>query len=679
MKAFDFPIVKFTLCLVAGIIIGTFYDITLKVSLIISACFLFLLLVSYIVSRKSFKRTIWFGLVAYLTMASLGVSIKNLHNQQNLQKHYSNNFPIQNSDLHIVHLTLVETLKPNKTFNRYVANVSKINSSYLIGKVLLNVKKDSSLAPLHAGTRLILKTSLQALYPPQNPHQFNYKKYLNNQNIYAQIYTDSSSLYAASTKTNSILEYADKIRRTVTTQLENYHFKPNEMAIIKALFLGQRQDISNELRQQYVNAGAIHILAISGLHVGIILCVLNYLFGFLQRLRHGYLIKTIVLLILLWTFAIIAGLSPSVLRAVSMFSAVAIAMNLKRPYNIYNTLAISAFVLLLFNPNFLFEVGFQLSYLAVIGIVSIQPLLFNSLKTKYWIINKVLVLLTVSVAAQIGVLPLSLFYFHQFPGLFFLSNVVVIPFLGIILSCGFIVIIMALLNIPYNLLVLVFETLITWMNKFFNWVSLQEAFIFKDISFTFVMVISAYILIISAVKFYSNANYKKLVLVLCSILVLQAIYLYNDFSNNQNNEFVVFHKSRHSLIGEKQGDFLKLSHDLDSAKRQNDYIIKNYAVGNFIETINEDSLVNVYRFNEKTMLVIDSIGVYKNLSFQPDYIILRKSPKINLHRLINSIKVKAIIADGSNYTSYIKRWESTCLKQKIPFHYTGEKGAFVLD
>lgn len=677
MKVFDFPIIRLTLCLIIGIALRYFYDVSLKISLLLSGSLLILLLINYLILLKSFKKKIWFGLLTYITMISIGISVKNLHNEQNFDKHYTNHIEINQSDLHRIQLDIVETLKPNKTFNRYVVKVSKIDANNVVGRLLLNVKRDSTSTLFHVDNKILVYSSLQELYAPLNPYQFNYKKYLNDQDIYAQIYCDSSSLFIESTKTSSIIGYADVIRRIITSKLENFNFHPNEFAIIKALFLGQRQDISNELRQQYVSAGAIHILAISGLHIGIILIILNWLFGFFTRFKHGYVIKTIIILILLWAFAIIAGLSPSVLRAVTMFSAVAIAMNLKRPHNIYNTLAISAFVLLLFKPMFLFEVGFQLSYLAVIGIVSIQPILYNAIKTKFWLINKVLILLTVSVAAQIGVLPLSLYYFHQFPGLFFLSNIVVIPFLGFILGCGFIVIIMSLLNIPYNFIVLIFEKSITWMNYFFNWVSLQESFIFRNVSFSLILVICTYIVIVCAYRLLVKINAKHIVLVSSSIILFQSIYLYNNYRNTNHNEFVIFHKSRNSLLVEKTGENLKWYHNLDSTEMQTDYIINNYSVGNFIKTSTTESLKNIYSFNNKTLLVMDSLGVYQNLSFKPDYVLITQSPKINLNRLVDSLNAKTIIADDSNYKSYITRWKKTCNKRKIPFHYTGEKGAFI--
>ena len=678
MKIFDFFIVKLTICLIVGIGVGAFYKFSLQTSLIISTFLLVLLFINYLVFRHSFKRSIWFGIITYATIVSLGITTKNLHNEQNFKNHYTNTFQLDNSEVHLLQLTIKEALKSNNSYYRYYADVSTIDATQVLGKLLLNIKKDSLFPQLQTDTQILVQGGLQELYPPLNPYQFNYKSYLNRHDIYAQVYTESNSIYIESTKAHSLYGYANIIRQTIISRLNNYDFKPNELAIIKALLLGQRQDISDELRQQYINAGAIHILAISGLHIGIILMILNFLFGFLNRFKNGRLIKTILILILLWSFAVVAGLSPSVMRAVTMFSAVAIGMNLKRPHNIYNTLAISAFVILLFKPMFLFEIGFQLSYLAVIGIVAIQPLLYNRIKTKYWLPNKVGELLTVSIAAQIGVFPLSLYYFHQFPGLFFLSNLIIIPILGVVLGFGFFIILLALCNSPNNFIFETYGTLISLMNDFFNWVSLQEAFIFKDIPFTLVMVIGSYLLIVSTIRLLVRFNYKNILVSLSSVIVLQGIWFYTNYSTKQGNELVVFHKSRYSIIGEKHGEFLKLAHNLDSATKHSDYIIKNYTIGNLIKEVNQDTLQNIYSFKKKTLLVIDSLPVFQHISFKPDYIVLRQSPKINLNRLIDSTNITTVIADGSNYKTYVNRWRQTCEKRKIPFHYTGEKGAFIL-
>ena len=173
-----------------------------------------------------------------------------------------------------------------------------------------------------------------------------------------------------------------------------------------------------------------------------------------------------------------------------MFTVIAIAMNLKRPSNIYNTLAISMFFLLLFKPLLLFDVGFQMSYIAVLAIVSIQPLIIKVWTPKYKLVNYFWNIFTVTIAAQIGVLPISLYYFHQFPGLFFVSNLVILPFLGLILGLGFIVIILASLKILPQFVADIYGGLISLMNHFIEWVSQQESFLFKDISFGIGFVLS---------------------------------------------------------------------------------------------------------------------------------------------------------------------------------------------
>ena len=144
-------------------------------------------------------------------------------------------------------------------------------------------------------------------------------------------------------------------------------------SVIKALLLGQRNDLSTELLDSYKNAGAIHILALSGLHIGILLLLLNYLFYPLTYLKNGIIFKTVLVLLCLWSFAFVAGLSASVVRAVTMFSFFAYGKALNRVNNGFNLTAISAFGLLFFNPNYLFQVGFQLSYAAVIAIIWIYP------------------------------------------------------------------------------------------------------------------------------------------------------------------------------------------------------------------------------------------------------------------------------------------------------------------
>src|SRR5690606_26173811 len=392
------------------------------------------LLIAFIISKKQFLKTVWFGVFAYLLMISIGILTVYSHNEKNFENHYSNHIPHQSDSLNTITFKVREVLKPSAYYDKYVITILKIGSKKVTGKTLLNIRKDTIKIPLQVDDIFITKTSFEAINPPLNPNQFNYKKFLERKYIYHQILAENKTLFKITSKTHTLLGYADAIRTLINSKLKNHPFKPEELAIINALLLGQRQDISEDVHTHYTNAGAIHILAVSGLHVGIILLLLNVAFRSLERFKHGRLIKTFILLFILWGFAVIAGLSASVTRAVTMFSIIAIAQNLKRPTNIFNTLAISIFILLLAKPLFLFDVGFQLSYLAVLSIVIIHPMLYKLWQPKNKIADIYWHTLTVTVAAQFGIMPLSLYYFHNIPGLFFLSILVIIPFLGLVLG-----------------------------------------------------------------------------------------------------------------------------------------------------------------------------------------------------------------------------------------------------
>src|SRR5690606_21059892 len=234
------------------------------------------------------------------------------------------------------------------------------------------------------------------------------REHMEKLGVYRQINVTPSEVHLSGKAANDLRAFAGILREGIVLRLRSYDFEPDELAIIQALLLGQRQEISQEIYSNYASAGVIHILAVSGLHVGIILILLNRLFKPLERLRWGRLIKLLLLLGLLWAFALLAGLSPSVVRAVSMFSFVAVGMQLKRRTSVLNTLFMSLMVLLLINPGFIRQVGFQLSYAAVFSIVLIQPHIYKIYKGKSKIIKYFWGLLSVTLAAQIGVLPLSL-------------------------------------------------------------------------------------------------------------------------------------------------------------------------------------------------------------------------------------------------------------------------------
>ena len=674
MKLLNFTLIKLTICLVAGIVLAHYANIHFKIALYVTLSLSILLGSYWLVLKSKIDRLPFYGILTYLCMMGIGMTSYYLQNEKLQPQHYTN---LNSTDYNSIIFKIKERLKPDLYNDKYIVSVKSFNNNEASGKILINIKNDSLNKPLAVDDLLFTHSQFVEIQKPLNPHQFDYSKYLELKQVYHQVYLAPNDLLQLSDSKSTIFGYADQLRTIINKKLIEAGFKNDALSIMNALLLGQRQSIDKTIYNNYVNSGTIHILAVSGLHVGIILLILNVLFRPLLYLQYGNVIRGIIIFIILWSFAVIAGLSPSVTRAVTMFSIISIAMHLKRPTNIYNTLVISAFIILLFKPTFLFEVGFQMSYLAVFGIVSVQPIIYNLWKPNYWVFNKLWQIFTVTIAAQAGVVPISLFYFHQFPGLFFVSNIVVIPFLSLILGIGLLVIAMALIGYLPKVIVDFYSLIIDSLNNFIAWVAQFEDFLLRDIPFTITQVLCSYLIIIALVQVYKHRSFKWVTISLIGILCFQSVTIYTNYKT-QNNAFIIFNKSRYSIIGQKQNNRLLVHHNLDTLKQKTDNVIKNYVVGETIDSLAMAPLENVYEINSNIILVIDSVGVYRGLSYQPDYILLRNSPKLNLIRVIDSLNPKQIIADASNYKSYLKRWKATCEYKKIPFHQTSEKGAFII-
>lgn len=630
--------------------------------------FLFLLILG-LVNHKKIRTFLTFGYFFFV-----GVSCVFINNDAN----YSNYFDrFLNNDSRVV-LKVDKVLKPSSFHQKYQVKVIEVDHQKTRGLALLNIAKDSFQKTLKVDELILINSTFSEINPPLNPYQFDYQKYLKNQGIRQQIFIGKYDFLQLGFGSRTLKGWAEQFRNFVQASLKTHDFKVDEIAVINALLLGERKEISKELLSDYSNAGAIHILAVSGLHVGIIMILLLKIFSFLTYFKHGKIIQTILILTILWMFAFIAGLSASVVRAVTMFSFLAIGQQFGSKRIILFSLFSSLFVLLIFNPLFLFDVGFQLSYLAVLGIITMQQKVYHFFRFKSKIIDFFWQISSVSLAAQIGVLPLSLYYFHQFPGLFFLSNMVIIPVLGFVLMMGIVVSFFSICNILPTILADLYGFIISLMNGFVNWISNQEAFLWKEISVSFWLLLASYGLIFFGVRFLQNASTKKMLFFLGSIVVLQSVILFEKYEKHQTKEFIVFHKTKQAFIGFRNSNTIEIYHNVDSLQQLNS-VINPYKIGENVELSYEKMISNVYIFENQPILIIDSIGVYQLENLKNPMVILQNSPKINLERMIAVIQPKMIIADGSNFKSYINCWKITSQKMKIPFHYTGEKGAFQME
>ncbi len=668
MQLLKFVPIKLTLFLILGIITGWYTDLNNTIPF----CFVIGLLVVAGFLYKSKKRTnqYVFGIVALLVTFCIGLLVISINKPKNNFNHYSKH---TNENPQELHLKISEVLKSNSFSDKYFAKILKVKNNNTTGDILLTIPKDSLKTKLHIDDEFIVYEQLSEIKKTLNPHEFSYKSYLEKVGVYQQLYLKSTNYISTKNNRKTIYGLAAKWRNKIIENLKKEEFGSDELGIIQALLLGERNDISEETYNNYKNAGAIHILAVSGLHIGILLLILQLILQPVDNLPYGKKIKLPLIVALLWAFAFLAGLSASIVRAVTMFSFLAYAEYLNRPANKFNILALSMFFILLIKPTYLFHVGFQMSYVAVFTILWVYPILQNFWQPKYSILNKIWQLLSISVAAQLGVLPISLFYFHQFPTLFFISNLVIVPCLGFILSGGIVIILLSLLNLLPNFVAQIYNGAIQFMNIIIAWIAQQETFLFKNISFDSIQLILSYIIIICLIVMWTKTSFKRIIVLFVSVLILQSYLLISKYQVNQKKGLLVLHQAKETTLINQKGS---TAHVLSNQKNQLTSTLQSYRIGERINTITYDSLKNCYTLLDKKIVIIDSFAVIDTTMKKVDYLILTQSPKINLERYLNIIKPKMIIADGSNYKSFITKWNKTCIKKKLPFHYTGEKGAF---
>jgi competence protein ComEC len=672
MKVLDFIPVKLTLFLVLGILIGYKINISLFISAAITGALIVLLGITWTRNKK--LENLPFGILALLCVIGIGMLAIALTLPDNNSKHYSG---FQPSTAQHFHLKVREILKPNDFNDRYIVEIIAIDSLVANGRILLIVKKDTFSHKFNVDDEIYTLKLPVLISPPLNPYEFDYAAYLKKTGVNHQLKLDRREYVVKKDASRSLSGLTEVVRQRIISGLGTSNFGGEELAIMKALLLGQRNSISTNTYNNYRNAGAVHILAVSGLHIGIILLLCQFLLSPLERLPKGRIIVLILTVILLWVYALVAGLSPSVIRAVSMFSFTAYAIYLNRPTSSFNILALSMFfILLVYDPMLLFQVGFQLSYAAVFAIFWLFPKLQRFWNPENFILKKVWQLISVSLAAQIGVLPISLFYFHQFPGLFLISNLLIIPFLGLILGMGFLIIFLMLLDLLPRIISNIYIEIIHLMNKIIEWTAQQESFIFKDIPFDPVQLVLCYLLLLALVYSLIYKKFKNILASALCIIALQLWAIFSAVSKSMDQKIFVLHKTGTSAIIYKKANTLDV-HCSDSAAILN--LVTNFVVAEKIKTLNYMNLKNSYLIKGQGLLIINNPETSFLKSQRTKYVILGNSPKINFNRFLDSTHPKSIIVDGSNYKSDIKRWKKSCSDRKIPFHYTGEKGAFALD
>ena len=702
MYRHQFPVLRILLPFVAGIAVVLYAGLERPLSGLVLFAVWILLFGYAAFSKKMWKySTRWlFGCMASLFMFMFGYQIAVFNNHLSDKAHFSK---VRDAQFFVARVNepLVEKEHSFKT-TLQINEVYTHDTVYrCFGKMICYFKKDTTVSYPLDGQTIIFSGNVAAISPPQNPGAFNYKRYLAASNVFHQVYLPAGNYIITDAPIHhSVMRQARAVRNYFLDVLKKNGLHGQEYAVAAALILGQEDDLDAETLREYSGAGVMHILSVSGLHVGIVYLVLNFLLGFLNRNRTTIIIKTIMIIVLVWFYALITGFSPSVARSAAMFSIVLIAVLVNRNSHIINSIAISALILLAYNPNYLLNIGFQLSYLAVTGIVLIYNWLYEKYNAYTWIGDKIWQVVAVSVAAQLVTLPLTLYYFHQFPNYFLLANIVAIPLSSLVIYSGMIVLVTSMVPVVSNFFGQVTVLLLKFLNGSIGWIENLPYAVSSGIPFKLSEMWALYLVMILFFIAIAFRNKRALFTGFAVFLIFFSLRSYYGSIAANQNKLIVYSANKSSVIQWVNGtNSIVLADSVFKADvSKQDFILKraNTLMGiresNFLPLLsNVDSLVqfspflsgfaNFYLFNDKTVAIIQKLPQAKGLSapLKVDYLILSGRMFGHLAEILPVYNPQQVILDGNFPGSELKKWISEGKQAGIPVHSVKKDGAFIAE
>ncbi|HPR59845.1 MAG TPA: ComEC/Rec2 family competence protein [Prolixibacteraceae bacterium] len=536
MKPQKVPFLKYTLAAVTGILFAkhiTCSEIYYWLSLMLLVVFVALKFVIK-TKTKQYSKTL------FITTFILFVSVWFIYTSVYTQQQFNKNLPLSARYVGQIEEKTSSANKDRLTVSLKMAYTS--DSTYQLSeKIVINSYDTIFNKTLSWGDYIIFKSNLKPITSQGNPGEFNYQRFMLQKGIRYQAYL-FKGIEKFPNKEKSIKTTALNIRQNLLKKYKAFGINNDQFAVLSALTLGEKSYLDSHIRESFSASGAMHVLAVSGLHVGIIFVILNLLLKPIGKSQKARVSKTILCIVLLWGYAFITGLSPSVMRASTMFSFIVIGENLKRTPNIYNTLLVSAFFLMLINPLIISEVGFQLSYAAVLSIVYFQPKIVSLFEFKNRILKYLWELFAVSLAAQVGTFAISIYYFHQFPVYFWLSNFIVIPSAGIILYSAVLFFTFSWLPIVAQLFAFVLNVVTRFMNSGIQIIEQLPASVIKNLWIDNFSLIVTLLIIVSIAIAIELKKYNTLLICLL-LLLTEMMHVTIQNISSQNQSIIVFYNS----------------------------------------------------------------------------------------------------------------------------------------
>jgi competence protein ComEC len=695
MNYHNTPLLRVVLPYILGVVIAEGLNISTLHVIFPIGLLLYLTSILYINNKsRNYKRIITFGLISQLLYLVFGLIYTINQNEIKKENHFTK-VKFHTNQTIIQGIVLDDPVGKQQLKIRLNA-ILDVNQKMTActGNLLVYIKQDQMNSEYEYGDELLMKLQIRELTKNQNPKSFDYKKYLHYQNIHFVAYTEVNKIKLIRKNNGNIVwRLAYQLKNKLLKILSKYFPTIDEYAVATALLLGYKEDLSDELKTAYSETGSMHALAVSGTHVGLLYGGMVIILGYLPlRGKKGRALETFISLIVIWGFTFVTGASASVLRASIMFSIYLVGKMIFRQANVWNVLSGSAFILLVYNPLLLFDAGFQLSYTAVAGLAYFYPLLYKAspIITNSSIDSAYKVLL-IGIAAQLGTLPLSLYYFHQFPTYFWLSGWVVVLGGALFLWAGSILIIIDGL-IPKIAIYLgdALYYLIWGINKSIRIIQDLPGSLISGLWIEPLAVVLLASLIISVGIMLNNKSNKSLIISLVLLVLLTSVQINQYFEQLQTSTICIYALKGKTLIDLfHQRNRLSIANPSETIDEE--YTCKNHrwslgtahTNGDVISWKNDTSLLNmgiktsVVYCGSLRLAIIDPSTSIKNTKKTVDAILLVDNPIQALSDIIEIYPCSIVIADGSNSKINVSKWKENCSILKIPFYYTQEQGAWI--
>ena len=685
------PFIRLLLPFIAGIILQWYLQFALLQIIATLICFtIAFILFRFLPLALRFKWNAMQGFFLQLVFVALGLWItwqKDIRHDNNW---YGNHY--QNNDLLVVRINEPLTAK-TKSYKAegYVESIvhgdSVINCK---GKLLLYFSKDSLAEQFHYGDKIIISRDIQPIKNSGNPGAFNYKQYAAFQQIFHNVYLKPGDWVSLNEKSvNPFRHFIFAARESILSVLrKNINGNKDALGIAEALLIGYTNDLDKDLVQAYSNTGVVHIIAISGMHLALIYLLLVWIFKRIPVINRSKIAQVVLILGCLWLFSLLTGAAASVLRAAVMFSCITIGKNFFTKSSIYNSLAASAFLMLCYNPCFLWDVGFQLSYLAVVGIIIFQKSIYNMVYIKNKWVDKIWQLAAVSLAAQVLTFPICIYYFHQFPTLFLVVNIIAVPLSSLILYAE--IFLLTFFWVPFvgSTLGKITTWLIWLMNSIIRFVNEFSFAVWDKIPATAFTTWILYAAVIAFCNWLLNKNKTSFRFGLTCILLFTVLQAYNKWQLTNQQKIIVYNVPQHQAIDLIDGHTYRFIGDsllLEDAVLQNFHLKPARTALQLNDRV--DSMNSIfqqsyfYQFGNKKIVLVNKPIVFEPLQqkIDVDMIIISKSPKLYIPQLAAVFNCKQYIFDASNSLWKIGKWQKDCEALHLQCYSIPEQGAFVSD